>query len=230
MKLNRQQNPSLQQISNLRLPKMEVLKLDNHIPAWMINTGSQELLKLQFSFPAGSIYQNKALVSFFTLQMLLEGSQNYSAAQTAERLDFLGAFINTRSSKDFAYLEVFCLNKHLKEVLEIVKDILTQALFPVKELNVLKQQHKQAHIIDIGKVQTQARRSFNQEIFGAQNTYGRLASLSDFEKLKAEDLRLFYQKQFAPSNWSLFVSGKIGPKEVASIQEYIGSIPLVNRS
>ena len=50
MKLNRLHAPQSQKISEISLPPIEKLKLDNGIPLWVINTGSQELVKLQMLF------------------------------------------------------------------------------------------------------------------------------------------------------------------------------------
>ena len=224
MKLNRKEAPQLQKTNKLRIPNMESFSLDNGIPVWLMNTGSQEILKIQISFPAGTVFQNKALLAFFTHKMLLEGSKNYSASQIAEKLDFYGAYVDTKTSKDRAYLNVFCLTKHLDKVLEVVVDVLTQATFPEKELVIMANQEKQQHIINQKKVKTIAQRTFNKKIFGEDNVYGKLAKTSDYDLIKCQDLQGFYKQFYAPQFWSIFVSGKIEEASLNSLQKHFGQI------
>lgn len=224
MELNRKQAPALHKISEINIPTIEKLKLDNGIPLWIINTGSQELIKVQISLPAGTIYQNKSLVAFFTNRLLREGSKNYSAAEIAELFDFYGAFLDTKVARDRAYINVFCLTKHLNSVLIILTDILQQPLLPENELQVLVDQEKQAYAIRMQKVKSIAHRKFNQAIFGADHKYGSSANTEDYDQINSKVLMEFFKENYSVNAWHIFVSGKLEKDSISIINEHLGAI------
>ena len=183
MTLNRHLQPELKEISKVQLPDFANVKLDNEIPVHLLNVGSQDLVRLQFSIPAGSIYQKQSLLAYFTNKMLKEGSSKYSAAQIAEKMDFYGAYFDVHSGRDYAYFTLFCLNKYLDPILEIIADILAHPLWPEKELQIIIQQEKQAFQIRNTKPKTISFRKFHQELFGETHPYGSMASLSYYDQI-----------------------------------------------
>jgi len=224
MAVNRQIQPALNEIRRIELPAFENVKLDNGIPVHILNVGSQDLVKIQISIPAGSIYQKQFLIAFFTNKMLKEGSKNYSAAQIAERMDFYGAFFDTNSGRDHAYFTVFCLNKYLDPILGIVQDILTAPLWSTKELQVLKQQEKQAFQIRNTKTKTLANRKFHEMVFGEKHPYGAMANLEDYDAVEAASLDAFFQTNYQPKYWNIFVSGKTSSQTISILNHHFGHL------
>lgn len=224
MKLNRLAQPQLEEISKINIPQIEKTNLDNGIPLWIMNTGSQELVKLQISIPAGIIYQNKSLLASFTNKLLKEGSKKYSASQMAERLDFYGAFLETKTTRDFAYINIFSLNKHLDAVLVMIVDMLIFPLFHQNELDVMLQQEKQAFQIRMQKVKNIAQRDFMHQIFGANHPYASSATLEDYENLKSSDLQSFFHDNYQVEKWHLFVSGKVENDIISILNTHFGAL------
>jgi len=224
MTLNRHLQPELKEISKVRLPDFANVKLDNEIPVHLLNVGSQDLVRLQFSIPAGSIYQKQSLLAYFTNKMLKEGSSKYSAAQIAEKMDFYGAYFDVHSGRDYAYFTLFCLNKYLDPILEIIADILAHPLWPEKELQIIIQQEKQAFQIRNTKPKTISFRKFHQELFGEKHPYGSMASLSDYDQIKKEDLQAFFEVYYQPKNWHIFVSGKTSLATFDILNRHLGRL------
>jgi len=222
MKLNRQQQPLLQDISQVNIPNIEKLKLDNGTNLWMINTGSQDLVKVQISIPAGSKYQKQAFIAFFTSKLLKEGSQKYSAAEIAEKLDYYGAYFEAKNTKDMAYVNIYSLNKHLDAVMQIISDVLLFPSFPDQELQLLIQQEKQAFAIQLQKGKIIAQRNFNQFIFGAESPYGKLGTLADYDAITTPIIKQFFQEHYIHKAWHIFVSGKTDQTTINIINKYFG--------
>ena len=224
MKLNRLQAPLLQEISKINLPLIEKLKLDNEIPLWVINTGSQELVKLQITIPAGLIHQNKLLTAFFTNKLLKEGSEHFSAAEIAGKIDFYGAYLDSRTSRDQAYINVYCLNKHLDSVLQIIADILINPSMPQNELHTIIEQEKQSYLVRMQKVNHIAAQKFNHFIFGEKHPYGKLGLINDFEQVRVENLKEFFRKNYQVKDWHLFISGKVDKSTLAILNTHFGCL------
>lgn len=64
MTINRTLQPPLYPISQLQIPEVQQTRLDNQIPLHYLNLGTQELVKLQISIPAGTTYQQKPFRPF----------------------------------------------------------------------------------------------------------------------------------------------------------------------
>jgi len=222
MILNRKQAPDLQDISKVVLPNIQNLNLDNGIPLSVLNVGSQELLKIQFSFPAGSIYQNELLTALFTNDLLKEGSKNYTSKEIAEKLDFYGAFVDARITRDRAYVNVFSLNKYLDEVLKIVADFLIAPTLSAKELQIITAKEKQLFSIKMQKVKTIANRRFQQLVFGTDHPYGYMTNLLDYDAVELANIRRFFETNYQLKDWQLYVSGKVNDDTLVLLNRYFG--------
>lgn len=217
--------PVLKAISELPAFEVQRTLLDNEIPVQYLKVGSQELLKMQISIPAGIIHQNQALLAFFTNKMLKEGSKNYTATQIAEKLDFFGAFLETKISRDQAYITLFCLHKYLDQILPVLADLLTQPIFSPKELEILVAQEKQSFQVRMEKLKTVAQRAFTNQIFGAEHPYGKYAELADYDLLESSALHAFFHEHYHTSNWKIYLTGYVQDETIATINRYLGSIP-----
>lgn len=225
MMLNRKIQPSLKEISEIQLPTIQLEKLSNGLPLSYLSIGSQELVKLQITIPAGIVHQNKTLLAFFTNKMLKEGSKNHTAAQIAQKMDYYGAYFETRVTRDQAYINLFCLNKYLEKVLPMVAEIISEPAFSESEFVTLCEQEKQSYQIRMQKVKSKALREFNHRIFGKQHPYGSFAELSDYNQLNIDELIKFHQNHYQVQNWRLYLSGNIDQSVKNLINQFLGSIP-----
>lgn len=224
MILDRNKQPALNTVGDIYIPPIQHAKLDNGLPISYINIGSQELVKFQVAIPAGIVYQSQSLMAFFTNKMLKEGSQNYSAAAIAQKMDYYGAFFETRITRDFAYFNLFCLNKYLDQVLPLVADMLMAPLFSEAEFSILKEQEKQNFQLRMQKGKNKALKAFNTALFGANHPYGSAANIKSYNTLQLEDLKSFHQKYYTPSSWYIYLSGKVSDDILSTINHFFGTL------
>ena len=78
---NRTQSPDIQEISKLILPKPQVVHLDNGIPIYITNLGTQAIVKMEIVFYAGRPYESKQLVARTAATLLKEGTKSYNSAE-----------------------------------------------------------------------------------------------------------------------------------------------------
>ena len=220
--LDRTKQPDFKEITNLVYPKAEQKKLDNDIPVYLIDAGTEDILKIEFIFEAGVWYQKKPLSASVTNSLLSSGTKNLTEQQIAEKIDFYGAYISLQSDRDYATITLFTLNKYLKETIEVIKEIVANPIFPEKEfeteINIKKNQFE----LDLTKVKTLASRKFISSIFGEQHPYGALANVDDFGKLKISDLKEFYQKYYTVDNCKILVAGKLSKDTFNIINDAFG--------
>ncbi len=221
---NRLQAPALNIIAGLPKFKIEKQVLSNQIPVHFITAGSEEIVKLQITFPAGMIYQIKSLQAYFSGKMLLEGTSKHSASELAEIIDFYGAYLDIKISRDYSIIHLISLNKYLPKLLAIITEFLSEPSFPEKELKVMIAQEKQSFLHRMQKVKVQAQRAFAKEVFGENHPYGKHAEIEDFDALNREDLKSFFHQHYQLSKAKMYISGLITPEILQILDQHMGSM------
>ncbi len=93
--LNRVIPPVAQAIRNVKLESPEKISLSNGIDLFTLSAGTQEVVKIELVFEAGSISHQNPLIPGFAVAMLKEGTALKNASQIAEAVDDYGAFLET---------------------------------------------------------------------------------------------------------------------------------------
>lgn len=223
MSLNRIIQPVFNKLDYIDIPVPQAIKLDNGINSHIINAGTQEIIKIDLQFNAGSWFQNKPFIASTVNEMLLEGTRFSKSQQIAEKLDFFGAFIHPQPTKDFANISLYTLKKHLPETIKILEEVVKFPTFPEDEVSTFLNKRKQRFKIELDKVSNIARREFNQQIFGAKHPYGIKAQIEDYENITQQDLIKFHQKYYNSDNCKVMISGKVDDAELSIINQYFGN-------
>ncbi len=207
--INRNIQPNINLVDRIDFNQPEISTLDNGIPVYQLQTGTQDIVKLEFIFEAGNWFEEKKLVAWFTNKMLKEGTRKYSAGQIAEKIDYYGAHLELTSDKDMAYVTLYTLNKHLSDVLPVVEEVLFHPTFPENELAIKIQNKKQEYIVNSEKVRNLARWKFNELIFGETHPYGRFINPDDYNAVYQDDLIDFHQHNYFVKDCKIIAAGKI---------------------
>ena len=230
--INRKIQPGTHLIDKFTFPQPELIRLDNGIPVYQLNTGTQDITKIEFLFSAGGWFEEKALVAKFTNKMLKEGTRSYSSAEIHETTDFYGAHLEASSDKDMAYVALYSLNKHLNHLLPVLKEVILEPVFPEKELLTRIQNKKQEFLINCEKVKYIARLKFNELIFGKSHPYGRFIEVDDFDQLTHQDLSEFHKNHYNINQCKIILAGKIPADLPSLLNKYFGShkdeAPVIN--
>ena len=216
-------NKSFNQLNFL---KNNTQYLGNGLPMQLIQAGTQDILKVDIILNAGQWHQERPLQASFTASLLREGTKKQTAAEIAEQIDFHGAFLQTDTERDNAVVSLFCLSKHLSKILPIIRDLLTQAIFPENEFETIRRKNKQDFLVNSSKVMSVARRHFNPLIFSSEHPYGAMACTEDFDNIEVDALNQFYQKHYQNAPFRIIVSGKPANDSLKVIDEILGSIDI----
>lgn len=207
--LNRVQAPEFHAVKHVDLKRSEDVTLNNGMPLFMVNAGTQDVMKLEFIFSGGMRNTQLPIIATAVNDMLDEGTKKRSAMDIAEELDFYGAFIETEVTHDQASFTLWTLNKYLEPALEIVNDVIRNAAFPEKEFSIYRNNRKQKYVVDTDKVSVLARRRFAELLFGDDHAYGKRTHLADFDLLKTSDLDLFHKQYYHAGNGCILAAGNL---------------------
>jgi predicted Zn-dependent peptidase len=189
-------------------------------PVHVIQAGKQPVIKLEVVFRAGgSIHDSLKGQSFMTNKMLLHGTASRTTDDISEQLDRFGAFVRLVPSFDDPIIELYCLTKHLDEILPILQDIIANSIFPENEYELVRDITVENLQIQNSKNNVLASKSFRNRLFGSNHPYGKVLEATDINALSAEDLRQFFSKQL--STYELIVTGDVKDVQLASIEKHL---------
>ncbi len=221
--INRKNPPATSLIAPLPFLTPEKSVLSNGVPVYIVDGGTEDIIKVEILFEAGGYNEPKPLVALSTATLLKSGTKTKNQATISETLDFFGAFLQIDAQKDIISASVFVLKKHLEPILELFKEIIIEPVFANKELELFLQNQKNQHITSNSKVAHLARRHFVNQLFGNNHPYGQIANTTDFDKVSREDLLTFHQQWLQPQTISIIVSGKLPSNISELIERHFGA-------
>ncbi|MCF8303465.1 MAG: insulinase family protein [Bacteroidales bacterium] len=197
-------------------------KLDNGIPVYLLNSGKIALSRIEFIFPAGTWFQDASLVARSTNSLLKEGTSGNSSEEISRKLDYYGAHLDNNISKDNAYIELYSLNKHLKNTLPVVEDIIKNAVFPQHEFEIFANKQKHNYLINSQKVSYLARTHFTEYLFGAEHPYGQRLNPEDFDRISREQLIAFHKAHYSADQCKIIVAGLVDEDVIGLLNDHFG--------
>src|SRR5205814_10685532 len=114
------------------------------------------------------------------------------------------------------------LSKHLPELLPVLRDMITDSIFPEEELAVYKQNSKQRLSVSLKKCDFVATRLIDASVYGEQHPYGTFTHAEDIDALEKRVIEKFFQQYYLNGECVIFVSGKIPANLQQQLNENFG--------
>src|SRR3984957_6202400 len=192
--LDRVTMPQLALESKIEFIHAQNISLPNGIPVYYVNAGTQDVIKIEVIFRAGSREQDVPLVAGTTNSMLEEGTKKHTAEEIASLLDYYGSFLETSAQQDYASVTIYTLGKHLDKALPVLEEIINEPSFPQNELEIYLHNNKQRFLVDEKKERVVAAKNFPALLFGDAHPYGHRTRLEEFDGVRKEHLEAFHKK------------------------------------
>ncbi len=224
MILDRKASPAIHDAVTFdyKLPPINKNVLDNGLPLYWLDAGVQDVVQVDWIFPAGLWYEQKPAVAHATAGLLKNGTSKHTSEQIHEALEFYGAQLKVAAGNDNATVTLYSLTKHLPALLPMVLEIITEAAFPEAEVEIHKQNAIQRLLVNLRQCEFVANQKIDALLYGADHPYGRYSKKETIEALTREDLVTFYHNQYDLSNVRMFMAGKVSEKDVKCINDIFG--------
>lgn len=203
---------------NITLKPCSRFKLSNGAPLYYINDGAEEVSQIDFIFTAGNSYEKKNSVAATTNYLLKNGTPEKSAFQITEYFEYYGSYLTRTCYNETATIVLHCLSKHLKELLPVIREILTEAVFPEREIEIFQQNSIQQLLVNLQKCDFVANRFIDQYLYGPHHPYGKVSRKEDIEAITKKDLVAFFQEYYIHGKCSIFCAGKL-PKDFETLMD-----------
>jgi zinc protease len=194
---------------NLKLKPYEKHTLSNGAEVYTIDAGAEDVLQVEWVFYAGNWFEKNNLVAASTNFLLKNGTTHKNAFQLNEHFEYYGSYLNRNCYNETSVITLHCLTKHLEVLLPVVREMLTEAIFPQEEIEIYKQNMKQRLNVNLKKSDFVAGRLIDTYLYGEAHPYGRFSRFEDFDSLTKEELLGFYNQYYQNGKFVMFVAGKL---------------------
>lgn len=211
---------------DLQLKPYEKAVLDNGVEVYAINAGTEDVLQIEWVFYAGNSYEQKNLVAASTNFLLKNGTSQKNAFQINEHFEYYGAYMNRNCYNETATLSIHTLSKHLPHLLPVVKELVTDSVFPQEELDTYRQNMKQRLRVNLKKSDFVAGRLIDTYLYGEEHPYGRFTRFEDFDALEQEELKKFFSEYYQQGKLVIFVAGKLPQNIFELLNQSFGDLKI----
>jgi len=211
---------------DIKLPPCEKFTLSNGVEVYYVNLGEEELMMINWVFSAGNWFEEKKAVASATNYLMKNGTSQKTAFQLNEHFEYYGSYLSRSCHSETAEITLHCLNKHLNEVLPVVAEMITDAVYPEEELAIYSQNSQQRLKVGLQKNDFVAGRLIDSYLFGEKHPYGTYNNLEDYAALRREELVSFYNQYYKNGRCIIFAAGKIPADLEQQLENYFGKLPI----
>lgn len=199
------------------------IELANGLKLHKLEGGSQEITKVDFIFPSGSVQAAKSLVASTTNTLLAEGTRTMTSSEVSERLDYYGAYLWEYTNYHYSVFTFFCLSRHLPDLLPVIEEVIKEPVFPQEEIDIYLNRRRQEFMVDMQKVKILSARKFNKTIFGEGHPYSNILELPHFDNITRSDIVDFHKRTYSPTNAHIIAAGLPGKNFDTLMDRYFGA-------
>ena len=211
---------------NLELKPYSFFKLDNGVPVYTIDAGTQEVFQMEMVFYAGNCFEKQKLVAATTNFLLKNGTSTKTAFEINEAFEYYGAHCGRACQNETAVISLSSLSKHLNKLLPVIKDMITDSVFLEEELATYKQNSKQRLSVNLKKSEFVAARLIDAYVYGDNHPYGTYANAGDIDALNTAQLKDFFNQYYVNGSCVIFVSGKLPADLQQQLNNNFGALRL----
>ena len=218
--------PAIKAVDTLYLHKPIIHTLDNNIPVYEINMGSQQVIKLELIFKAGRWHEKEKHIAKATSQLLKTGSLKNDAEQMANFFEYHGATLSINDGFNTTNIQLYCLSKHLKTLLPMLHELLFEPAFSEKELKKFIKLNQQNLKVQLKKNDVVAYRLFTEKLFGDNHPYGYNSTVSSYKKISRAKIITHFQENYTANNCTIIIAGKVPEDTIPLLNKHFGPLPV----
>jgi predicted Zn-dependent peptidase len=185
--------------------------------AYFVLGGSQDVCKIEVIFPAGRWAEKNWGAAYFTANLLSKGTKGKKSFEIAHLLDLYGAHLEIHAGLDHLSVSLYILNKNFEAAISLFLELLTEAIFPHDELDLLKSIYLQNLKVNYEKTSFLASRQMRKTLFTESHPYGKELDESDVDRLTRYMLEEHFKNFFETG--TIFVSGNVSEKNQRFVED-----------
>ncbi len=202
------------------------IKFTNGLRLLLLPAHSTPTVTLSGHIQAGKEFDldEQAGLAAFVAENLLNGTKSKDVLTIAKILAERGASLDFEAYREGVRIEGDSLAKDLPILLEILADVVKNSTFPVKELELYRQQALTDVQLELDEPSEVARRIFVQSIYPKKHPLHTFPTKESLQKIQRQDVIDFKAKHYRPDTTVLALVGDFNLDKVRSlIQNQFGN-------
>ena len=222
--IDRKKGPKISTEFDLSLTGVKESILDNGIELYEVNTGTQNIIKIDLVFRTGRVHEISRAIASSALSLIREGSTRHSSEELAYEYDFYGATVKTACNMEYASISLVVLERYFEKIWPTWQHMLLYPAYSNEEVEKYTRVSSQRLTNQLAKNDVQSYRCLTEHIFGSEHPYGYNTEPDDINSIKRDQVLDFYNKNVGIDGTFILLSGKYTEKTRAMITNSIGSI------
>ncbi len=221
--VDRSKAPEVSQNVAAKFPALQRATLKNGMKVVLARRTESPAVSASIMFDAGYCsdkFGGKLGLASLGMNMLDEGTKSLNALQINERLQLLGASLNTFSDLDNSYVNLNTLKQSLDPSLDLLADVVLNPSFPEADFKRLQAQQISGIQNEKKNPQSMVMRVMPTLLYGENHPYAMPMSGSGEEesvsRIVLDDIKDFYGKWLRPNNATIVVTGDITIEELTA--------------
>ena len=199
-------HPHAQRVS---LPPITNFRLSNGLEVCLVQRPEQPIAALYLVLPVGSYSdpEAKAGLANFTAAMLRQGTQSHTAEEISSMIDAVGGSLGAWADDETTTIMSQVMSKDLPLALDLMADITIGPVFPVQEVETLRQQFLGSLYRRRDNASSLASEQALTFFYGSDHPLGRSATIDSIQNIQAEDMIAFAREHYSPNGAMLVAVG-----------------------
>lgn len=217
--IDRTMRPQADAPPKIAFPPYETFTLKNGLKVFLVHDPRPSVTMRLLVRGGNARDGEKTGLADAVADLMTKGVGELSAADFADRIDFIGGGINASASPDAISVSAFGLKKHLSEILPLFSKTVRQPTYPQDELDKyiamqidgLKANKKEGEFLSTYAV--------SRVLYGSASPLGKMPSEEAYRSISRDDVVRYHNTFFIPANATLAVVGDLKRDELKNLLE-----------
>jgi zinc protease len=158
-------------------------------------------------------------VAALTAGTLLEGTEQFSGAELAEKFEQLGTSVESGADWDSAFIKLTVLSEQLEEATRLLGEVISNSMFPEREV----ERAKSERLAEILQLEMEPRgladEKFSEFLYAPESRYSvpDEGSTKSVSALSRQDVREFYGSRYCAGATTVIIAGDIATDKARAL-------------
>jgi len=221
--MDRTVEPAIGKDPDVNVPEIWKAKLSNGIEVYGIQNKELPLVDISFVINGGISQDNILLpgVTGMVASVLPQGTKNRTPEELEEQIELLGSNIRMYADREEISMYAGTLSRNFEKTVSLMKEMLLEPRWDSTEFAMAQSRTKNRIIQSQAQPRSVANDLFFKLLYGTDNIFGfnTLGTKESLDKIKLDDLKAFYEKNFSPSVTKIQVVGNVSKEQVLKALE-----------
>ncbi|MBQ2538957.1 MAG: insulinase family protein, partial [Bacteroidales bacterium] len=189
-----------------------------------------DLVKLDFTFEAGSAYQQLRSQAHAANQLFGEATSLHEASAIAEFLDFRGIVVERMADVCQGNISFYFLRKYAQELFPLLREMFDHPLVTPQLFEAYVGRRRQTIATNFQQTKYRARNRFYELLYGFEHPMGCYATVDDLDLLTLDAVSAFMRQHYQLPNAHIILGGCVDSELLALADRYLAPSPYAPQS